>query len=130
MSYPEAMSEIANYPKALSHAGSGGGANLKTLNLVNNTARNIRFSYCVIDGYYNDIIVNAGETAAVQYVTPSTEVIDYPIDYIIGIMGSLENVTVDTPAGVEYVTDYPPAGLYISNAAADGATVTFTGGAV
>ena len=128
MSYPETLSELTNYPKALSHAESGGGANLKTLNLVNNTTRNIRFSQCVIDGYCADVIVSAGETAAVQYVTPTAEVIDYPIDYVIGIMGSLENVTVDTPAGVEYVTEFP-IGLYISNEAADGATVTFTSGA-
>ena len=109
-------------------AGSGG-ANLKTLNLVNNTNRNIVFSNCIVDGYFNEMIVRSGETAAVQYVTPTAVVGENPIMYTISILESLgEHITVDTPAGIDYVTDFPPAGLYISNAAADGATVTFTGG--
>ena len=129
MSYPETMSEIANYPKALSHAESGGGANLKTLNIVNNTAINISFVGCIVDGYFSAKEVNAGETAALQYVTPSAEGGEDAVSYALTIETTLgSNITVTTPDGVTYRSAFPPAGLYISNEAADGATVTFTRG--
>ena len=126
MAYPETLSELTNYPKALSHAGAGGGANLKTLNIVNNTAKNISFVGCIVDGYFSAKEVNAGETAALQYVTPSADGGEDAVAYPLTIESQIgNNITVSTPDGVTYRSAFPPAGLYILNEAADGATVTF-----
>lgn len=123
--YSEALSELSGYPKALSHAGAGGGANLKTLNIVNNTAESIYFYNCIVGGYWGDITVGSGETAAVQYVTPIADEGDAPIAFIISVEGTLTNVTVNTPEGITYVEE---TSLDILNGAEDGATVTFTDG--
>lgn len=68
MAYPETLSELTNYPKALSHAGAGGGVNLKTLNIVNNLNAALFVNNCISDGYYGEIKV-APDVATATFET-------------------------------------------------------------
>ena len=79
MSYTEALSELTNYPKALSHAGSGGGFALKSISFTNAAGTDAVIYRCInaegkyinpsdSDGY---VIVPNGETVTVYYAEPA-----------------------------------------------------------
>ena len=56
MAYPETMSELTNYPKALSHAGTGGGdASVKTLNVTNGNNERFSLKGAIVNGKYGTI---------------------------------------------------------------------------
>lgn len=82
MAYPETLSELTNYPKALSHAESGGGFTLKSISFTNTTETEAVIYRCInAEGKYidpasesNDLIkVSSGETVTVYYAEPSAD---------------------------------------------------------
>lgn len=77
MSYPEALSELTNYPKALSHAGSGGSVNVKTINIKNGRSESFSITGYIDENncYNNDesaaVQINPNETKTFKYIMPS-----------------------------------------------------------
>ena len=82
--YSEAMSEISGYPKALSHAGAGGGGfTLKSVLFENTTENEVIIHHCITaEGKYIDpandyptlddfVKISAGETVTVYYAEPA-----------------------------------------------------------
>lgn len=116
--YSEAMSEISGYPKALSHAGTGGGGiTPKVLNVTvsedSNAVANIQ---TIEDNYYEIAYIGIGETKAVKYIAwPEGEGISTPIELQNG-----GTITLTGPEGVEYDSGY----INVSDTVADGAAVT------
>lgn len=81
LEYPETMSQLNGYPKALSHAGSGGGFTLKSVSFENTTENDVIMYQCITaEGKYINpsdddgfLKVPAGETVTVYYVEPAPE---------------------------------------------------------
>lgn len=123
MAYPETMSEIANYPKALSHAGTGGGVALKSILFSNTTGSEVRLFKCIsAEGKYIDPVgesdegvkVSAGETATVYYPELSAD-----SEWRVNV-GSLNAIVLQTSAdGIEI----DATAAAITAEAPDGATV-------
>lgn len=66
------MSEISGYPKALSHAGSGGGVSLKTLNIKNDGTEALPVIGAIVNGKSTTVTIEPAATETVQYVEPAT----------------------------------------------------------
>lgn len=84
MAYPETLSELTNYPKALSHASGGGGFALKSISFTNTTEAEAVIYRCInAEGKYiivdpssesDDLLkVPSGETVTVYYPEPSAD---------------------------------------------------------
>ena len=98
--YSEAMSEISGYPKALSHAGSGGSVNVKTINIKND-----RSAYFFVTGYIDENnCYNSDESAAVQINQNETKSFKYimPSENSVWAMSASTNIYLETtPDGID-----------------------------
>ena len=118
MAYPETMSEIANYPKALSHAESGGGITPKVLNVTVSADSNLSANIQTIEGnYYANTVIGIGETKAVKYIAWPEET-DFAASIALNTLG--ETTIVTGPEGVEIANGK----LVVGATVADGAAVT------
>lgn len=124
MAYPETLSELANYPKALSHAGTGGegGGNVsvKTLNVTNGSNESVSLSGAIVNGKYGTIEIAANSTVAVQYIEPDAEK-----TYNLSCASQL-TISGTQPEGVIIGGTMSGSNVEIQSTAADGAAVTFT----
>lgn len=111
--YSEALSEISGYPKALSHAGSGGGGDLSTAKVkINGDGRiflahiseNISASFGAVTGNGNtyDVILANGKAAGTGDIETQVTVISGAAELAGGrnimITGDCE-IDVSTDAG-------------------------------
>lgn len=128
MAYPETMSELTNYPKALSHAGTGGGFALKSISFTNTTETEAGIYKCInAEGKYIQpasasgelVKVPAGETVTVYYAEPLTG-----SKWEMGAFSTAE-ISLRTNASGIAATG---TALAITAEAPDGATVTISGG--
>lgn len=126
--YPEAMSQLSRYPKALSHAESGGGnVNLKTIVVTNaeDSVAALRIAGGIVDGVYDTVTIEAGETKTVTYVeqTDAYNNVSQPYYKKMAMFasGSNELAAVSADAGLS-VADKEV--ILIETTAADGAKIT------
>lgn len=134
MSYTEALSELTNYPKALSHAGSGGegDVSIKTLKIVNRSlvGLTIYINGAIIDGKYGaGMTIESGKTAELKYIdvaqTPPEEGLHMPWMFAGGCSTALFELT----SSDENVTVWNADDTFkisVIGSASDNATVTFT----
>ncbi len=120
MAYPETMSEISGYPKALSHAESGGGGDVsvKTLNVTNGSNERFSLRGALVGGKYGTIEIATNSTVAVQYVEPIE-------DYMLSC-DTLLQMSGTQPEGVTIASATIGCNIYINSEVADGTAVTFT----
>lgn len=114
MSYPETLSELANYPKALSHAESGG---FKILNIKNNASAEATAASFVVNGKMDVVTIPAGETVACAYVEPADENTSWNFE----VTSSVTLAPSPLPTGVGGEGE----SFYIEYNAEDGATLEF-----
>lgn len=128
MSYPETLSELTNYPKALSHAESGGGFALKSISFINATATEAGIYKCInAEGKYIQpasesgelVKVPAGETVTVYYAEPVAS-----SKWEMGAFSTAEFSLRTNASGIAATG----TALAITAEAPDGATVTINDG--
>lgn len=129
MAYPETLSELTNYPKALSHAGAGGGGDLslKTVNIANESQLDLEVTVggAIIDGKYGIITVSAGETVPIKYIEPAQ--IMPAIEW--NLLGGCSSADYNISSEDDAISDTPDGTAFsisIGADAADNATITFT----
>lgn len=117
MSYPDTLSELANYPKALSHAESGGGnVELKTIYFENPNSIEQTVQGAIVNGKYADVGLVAEATTAVQYIEPE----EGDRSWELFVTGTWEFSTdYELPEQV----DYDGQSLYIDAGLPDGTTL-------
>ena len=90
MAYPEAMSELTNYPKALSHAESGGGGfTLKSVTIQNGYTASFQLcNYIRADGkWIESAPLAVNESVTVYYPEPAGEI---PYGIEVRVSGSIQ----------------------------------------
>lgn len=117
--YSEALSEISGYPKELSHAGTGGSVNVKTINIKNG-----RSEYFLVTGYIDENnCYNNNQDEAVQIEPDETKTFKYlmPSENSSWAMIASTNIYLETtPDGIDLDGDE----IAILATAQDGLTIT------
>ena len=119
MAYPETLSELTNYPKALSHAESGESVNVKTINIKNGRSQSFSLTGYIDENncYANyeeaGVQINPNETKTFKYIMPSE-------NSVWVLVPSTDIYLETTPDGIEA----EGGEIDIYAAAQDGITIT------